>query len=165
MSVADDTPHRPRGARTSSWRVGLTAMAIVSGWLIPGLGHIVLGRVRRGIFFATLVLGSFALGMAHDGRLALRDDRQAPILSALQVVANAGVGVADLLARARVYGVATYSLPRDPAEREYGTRLTILRDRTKSIASIYGTAYLWAAGLMNLLLLFDIWDIGRGRND
>ncbi len=26
-----------------------------------------------------------------------------------------------------------------------------------------GTAYLWTAGLMNLLLLFDIWDIGRRK--
>ena len=28
----------------------------------------------------------------------------------------------------------------------------------------YGTAFLLTAGLMNLLLLFDLWDIGRGRS-
>ena len=39
----------------------------------------------------------------------------------------------------------------------------IFRERTRSPLSIYGTAYLWTAGLMNLLLLFDVWDIGMGR--
>ncbi len=161
--MTDESPADGRGAAPRSWPVGLTAVAVLSGWLFPGLGHIVLGRVRRGIFFAVLVLGSFALGMAHEGRLALRDERGAPILSALQVVANAGVGLPDLAARVGVYGEVAYALPGDPREAAYGERLRILRDRTKSIASIYGTAYLWTAGLMNLLLLFDLWDIGRGR--
>ena len=37
--------------------------------------------------------------------------------------------------------------------------------RQRSATSIYGTAYLWTAGLMNLLLLLDIWDIAVGRKD
>ena len=46
-------------------------------------------------------------------------------------------------------------------EDEHGK---VFRDRTRSSRSIYGTAYLWTAGLMNLLLLFDVWDIGmRGK--
>lgn len=164
MNVPDDeAPRHPRVLGPSS--TGLTILAVLSGWLVPGLGHVLLRRVRRGAFFAALVLGSFALGMAHEGRVALRDDRQAPFLSALQVVANAGVGLADVVARLRVYGTVAYSLPHDPAARAYEAQLRILRDRTKSIASIYGTAYLWTAGLMNLLLLFDVWDIGRGRKE
>ncbi len=42
-------------------------------------------------------------------------------------------------------------------------RVEIFRERARSGVSIYGTAYLWTAGLMNLLLLFDVWDIGRKR--
>jgi hypothetical protein len=42
-------------------------------------------------------------------------------------------------------------------------RTNTYRDRIRSSASAYGTAYLWTAGLMNLLLLFDVWDIGKGR--
>ena len=139
-----------------------TLGAVVAGWIVPGLGHVLLGRLRRGVVFAVLVFGSFALGLAHDGRFALRDERQ-PFLSALQVVANAGVGPADVLARTRVYGAPIYALPRDPADPRYETSFRILRERTESALSIYGTAYLWTAGLMNLLLLFDVWDIGRGR--
>ncbi len=147
---------------TKSISPAFLALAVVSGWLVPGLGHILLGRLGRGILFATLVLGSFALGMAHDGRIALGDERQ-PFLSALQVVANAGVGPADLFARMHVYGAPAYALPEDRSDPAYDDRVRILRDRTRSKLSIYGTAYLWTAGLMNLLLLFDVWDIGRAR--
>lgn len=141
---------------------GRTAAAIVVGWLLPGAGHVMLGRVGRGIAFAALIFGSFGLGLAHDGRLALHDRRQ-PFLSALQVVANVGVGPADLLARLSVYREAAYFLPGEFGDPNYDQRLSILRQRTESGLSIYGTAYLWTAGLMNLLLLFDIWDIGTGR--
>jgi len=151
--------HSPAPAVT--WRL---PAALLAGWVLPGLGHVLLGRIRRGLVFAVLVLGSFALGLAHDGRLALRDGRQ-PFLSALQVVANIGVGPADALARVSVYGRPVYSLPAGQGDPAYDALLTTLRDRTRSELSIYGTAWLWTAGLMNLLLLFDVWDIGRGRKD
>lgn len=141
---------------------GRTLVAIGLAWCVPGLGHAMLGRVRRGLLFAVLVLGSYALGLAHDGRLALRDERQ-PFLTMLQVVANLGSGPIDFIARTAVYGELVYSLPdgiRSGVENEHSR---IFRERTKSSLSIYGTAYLWTAGLMNLLLLFDVWDIGKGR--
>jgi hypothetical protein len=141
---------------------GRTAAAIFLAWVLPGAGHVLLGRVGRGIAFAALIFGSFGLGLAHDGRLALHDRRQ-PFLTALQVVANVGVGPADVLARMSVYHEAAYVLPADYGDPRYDHRLGILRHRTESGRSIYGTAYLWTAGLMNLLLLFDVWDIGTGR--
>lgn len=143
-------------------RMFRTTLAVVLGWLVPGLGHAFLGRYRRGVIFACLIFASFGLGLAHDGKLALRDRNQ-PFLSTLQVVANVGIGPADLVARWSVYGEAVYSLPASSAHPSHDRRIGILRHRVKSDASIYGTAYLWTAGLMNLLLLFDIWDIGRGR--
>lgn len=138
-----------------------SVLAVFLAWLVPGLGHVILGRFRRGILFATLLLGSFALGLAHDGRLALRDERQ-PFLTSLQVIANVGIGPADMVARLFVYGDIVYRMPpaRLGGENEH-TRT--YRDRTRSGLSIYGTAYVWTAGLMNLLLLFDVWDISKGR--
>ena len=41
----------------------------------------------------------------------------------------------------------------------------LFRQGVRSALSIYGTAYLWTAGLMNLLLLLDVWDLSRGRKD
>lgn len=155
--VAPDLPALPEAVST-----GRTAAAIALAWLLPGAGHVLLGRVGRGVAFAALIFGSFGLGLAHDGRLALHDRRQ-PFLSALQVVANIGVGPADLFARLSVYGEPAYALPAEYGDPSYDRRLSILRRRTESGLSIYGTAYLWTAGLMNLLLLFDVWDIGTGR--
>jgi hypothetical protein len=138
------------------------ALAVCAAWVVPGLGHVLLGRVRRGIVFGGLLLGCWGLGLAHDGRLALRDQRQ-PLLTTMQVVANLGIGPADLVARWKVYGESAYSLPDGLAELARDRSSHIFRERTRSALSIYGTAYVWTAGLMNLLLLFDVWDIGRGR--
>ena len=100
--------------------------------------------------------------MAHDGRLALHDKRQ-HYLSLFQVVANLGVGPVDAIARTAVYGSPAYALPERQFNRPETELNKIFRDRTRSALSIYGTAYLRTAGIMNLLLLFDIWDIGRRR--
>ena len=53
-----------------------TLGAVAAGWALPGLGHVLLGRLRRGLLFGAIVWSCFALGMAHDGRLALRDPKQ-----------------------------------------------------------------------------------------
>jgi len=148
--------------RSDSQRIPKTLLAIVAGWILPGLGHVMLGRVRRGLLFAGLLVGAYGLGLAHDGRLALRDERQ-PFLSTLQVIANAGIGPADMLARLFVYGELVYSLPRGIQGGAKNEHSETFRERTRSALSIYGTAYVWTAGLMNLLLLFDIWDIGMAR--
>lgn len=137
-----------------------TLLACLVGWLVPGLGHVMLGRVRRGVFFGLLLWVSFGFGMAHDGRLSLRDGKQ-PLLTGLQVVANLGMGPIDPVARRIVYGEFAYSMDGGPDPVQ---RIETFRTRERSPISIYGTAYVWTAGLMNLLLLFDLWDIGRGRN-
>ncbi len=139
-----------------------TLFAVIAGWAVPGLGHLLLGRFARGLIFFGLLVGSYGLGLAHDGRLALRDERQ-PFLSSLQVLANVGIGSLDFWARRSVYGDLVYSMPlTSDSVTEPATSRTF-RERTRSALSIYGTAYMWTAGLMNLLLLFDVWDIGRGR--
>ncbi|MCP3979917.1 MAG: hypothetical protein GY716_11475 [bacterium] len=137
-----------------------TIVALVAAWLVPGAGYVVLGHLRRGLIFGAIIWGCFGLGLAHEGRLALRDPQQ-PFLTGMQVVANLGIGPADLIARYKVYGELAYGLERPVMPND--TRAETFRQRARSGVSIYGTAYLWTAGLMNLLVLFDVWDIGRGR--
>jgi hypothetical protein len=155
---AQDAPD----SATSRSELGRLAAFVGAAWVVPGLGHVLLGRVRRGLLYALLIWGSFGLGLAHEGRLALRDPRQ-PILSSLQVIANLGVGPADALARIGVYGKPVYRFRGVPDWRSEDRVERIFRERARSGVSIYGTAYLWTAGLMNLLLLFDVWDIGTRR--
>ena len=136
-----------------------TLLAVVVGWLCPGAGHAVVGRWKRGLAFGALLWVAFFFGMAHDARVSLKDGKQ-PLLSGLQVVANLGMGPADLISRYAVYGEVTYSMTggADPVRT-----VETFRARERSAVSIYGTAYVWTAGPMNFLLLFDVWDIGRGR--
>jgi hypothetical protein len=138
------------------------AMVIFLAWLVPGLGHVMLRRTGRGLLFAGLVFVSLGLGLAHGGKLALRDPAQ-PFLTSLQVVANIGIGPVDFIARKKVYGEVALTLPRRGTDPDRVRRVSIQRARATSGLSIYGTAYLWTAGIFNLLLLFDVWDIGRGR--
>jgi hypothetical protein len=63
-----------------------------------------------------------------------------------------------------VYGEAAYTVP-DQAEPSWAPRMTTFRTRQRSAVTAYGTAYLWSAGLMNLLLLMDVWDIAKRRKD
>ena len=162
--MATEAPRAQAVPRPDAQVAARGVAAVVAGWLVPGLGHMILGRYLRGAIFAVLILGSFALGMAHEGRLALRDPRQ-PFLSTLQVVANVGVGIPDAVARWAVYGELTYALRPDPAYPTRVDRLSVLRERARGRMSIYGTAYLWTAGLMNLMLLFEVWDLAIGRKD
>ena len=143
---------------------GRTATALLAGWLLPGAGHAVLGRVQRGVVFFVLVMGSFGLGLAHDGRLALYSSREW-LLSSMQVLANVGVGPVDTIARVSVYGEPAYVRRDGDPDPKQEARIETFRARWRSALSIYGTAYLWTAGLMNLLLLLDVWDLSRGRKD
>lgn len=138
------------------------ALVIFLAWLVPGLGHVLLRRTGRGLLFAGLVFGSLWLGLSHQGKLALRDPAQ-PFLTSLQVIANIGVGPADFIARKFVYGEIALTIPKQGTHPDRIQRVAIQRARASSGLSIYGTAYLWTAGIFNLLLLFDVWDIGRGR--
>ena len=160
--MAERMAHDASDDSLSRSELGRLAAIVAAAWAVPGLGHILLGRVQRGLLFALLIWGSFGLGLAHEGRLALRDPRQ-PILSSLQVIANLGVGPADALARLSVYGKVVYRFQGVPDWRSEDRVERVFRERARSGVSIYGTAYLWTAGLMNLLLLFDVWDIARRR--
>jgi hypothetical protein len=156
-------PRATAGRADADVSFGRTAAALLAGWLVPGAGHAVLGRMRRGALFFALIMGSFGLGLAHEGRLALYSPREG-FLTGLQLVANVGVGPADVFARMSVYGEAAYTVP-DTSAASYRALIDKFRERQRSAVSAYGTAYLWSAGLMNLLLLMDVWDIAKRRKD
>ncbi|HZN54426.1 MAG TPA: DUF6677 family protein [Candidatus Polarisedimenticolaceae bacterium] len=159
--MADSRPPGEAAAREIS--PARAALAVAVGWLLPGAGHAMLGRLRRAALFFVLILGSFGLGLAHDGRLALYNDKER-FLTGLQLLANVGIGPADAFARRSVYGEVAYAIPQE-SDPTYVRRIETFRKRQRSAVSAYGTAYLWTAGLMNLLLLLDVWDIAMRRKD
>ncbi len=116
------------------------AVAALLAWIFPGLAHFYVGRRRTGIAFAAIVTVMFLLGLSFEGRL-YTIDRSQP-LTILATFAVSGAGLLNIAARFLV-------------DNPGGTILSPTYE--------YGCAYLLTAGLMNLLLMLDAWDIVQGK--
>jgi hypothetical protein len=114
--------------------------ALALAWLFPGLGHFVLGRRRTALAFALIVTATFLAGISFQGRLYSIEPGQP--LTMLATFAVYGTGLLNIAARV---------LSENPG----GTILSPTYE--------YGCAFLLTAGLMNLLLVLDAWDIATGR--
>ena len=134
-----DSPNREVRSPASSASTATITLAVVLAWLVPGAGHVYLGRRARGIAFFAIVLVSLALGCALDGELYRDFDQPLQMLATL---ACAGMGVPYFLLFALGYGGDV-----DAAGYEYGK------------------AFILTAGLMNILLILDVWDVVRGEKE
>lgn len=120
---------------------GAALLAPVLAWLLPGAGHLYLGRRGRAIAFFAIVLLATFIGTQLDGNL-YRVEPGRP-LTLLGTFAALGAGLPYLVLRFLV----GYS--GDVVASGYE----------------YGTAFLLTAGLMNWLLVLDSWDIAIGRKE
>lgn len=113
-------------------------LAVLLAWLVPGAGHFYLGRRGRGVYFLVVVGAAIFVGVTIGG--ALSTTFGSP-LQKLGTIASMGMGLPYFVLRF----VAGYSgdLARPGFE--------------------YGAAFLLSAGLMNLLLILDSWDVASGR--
>src|SRR4030095_16031867 len=106
-------------------------LAFVCGlaWLIPGAGHLLLGRRQKGLVFLIALPLMFATGLWLEGRLfplELSDP-----LVFLGGIANRGIGAPYLIARLMEAGSGNVTV----ASYEYGN------------------TFLMTAGLLNLLVI------------
>lgn len=117
------------------------SLLLVLAWLVPGLGHLLLGRrLRAGVFFGVIMV-AFVVGILLQGELIL--PRQGDLLSYLAAIAIVGNGVPFFVAKylGLGYGVVT------------------------AASYEFGNTFLLTAGMMNLLLLLDVFDITRGHKE
>jgi hypothetical protein len=115
-------------------------IAVLLAWIFPGLGHFYLGRRRRALFYAAVVTVTFLFGIAFEGRL-YSPEPGAP-LTVLATFAVWGSGLLNVAARLLL-------------DNPRGTILAVTYE--------YGCAFLLTAGLMNLLLMLDAFDVAMGR--
>jgi hypothetical protein len=119
--------------------MGTTVAICSSGWLVPGLAHVLIGRWIRGVIFAACVLLMFVLGLAMHGKLYdLEFDEP---LHVFAFIANIGTGIPYWIAGRLGFGLGTMTWP----------------------SYDYGTTYLWVCGLLNYLIVLDAFDIAQGR--
>ena len=117
------------------------SILIALGWLVPGLGHFLLGRRARAAVFAAVILAGFVLGLLLDGELTL--PRGGDPLSYLAFVACLGNGLPFFVARYLGQGEGVVT----------------------AASFEFANTFLLSAGMMNLLLLLDIHDIAVGRKE
>jgi hypothetical protein len=109
-------------------------------WAFPGLGHLYLGKRGRAVAYAAIVAVTFCLGLQFEGRLWVFESGQP--LTLLAMFAIHGAGILPLAARALL-------------DNPGGSILSVTFE--------YGNTFLLTAGLMNLLLMLDAFDIAAGR--
>ena len=110
----------------------------LAAWAIPGAGHLWLGR-RKGLVFLVALPLMFAIGIAIQGRLFPFDPSE-PLVG-LAAIADLGVGLVYLAASTLGYGAG----------------------EVRAVTYEYGNAFLIVAGLLNLLVIIDAYDIALGR--
>jgi hypothetical protein len=107
-------------------------------WIVPGAGHMMLKKWRRGVVFLVALMVLFICGLIMEGRLF---GITPGFFGVLKFVADAGAGLPYLVAKLMGWGEG---------------------DGTSS-AYEYGNTFLFTAGLLNMLLVVDAFDISQGR--
>lgn len=118
---------------------GKIVLLSILSWLVPGAGHLWLGRRNKGLIFLVALPLMFAIGLAIDGRLFPFEFGD-PLVG-LAALADISVGAVYFLAGAFGYGAGN----------------------VRAVTYEYGNAFLIVAGLLNLLVIIDVYDVAMGR--
>lgn len=118
---------------------GSLVLLVLVAWLVPGGGHLWLGRRTKGVVFLAALSAMFAIGLAFSGRLFPFETSEPLVFLAALAEIAIGLPYAAALALSLGQGqvaLATYE---------------------------YANAFLIAAGLLNTLVVLDVYDTAVGR--
>jgi uncharacterized protein DUF6677 len=118
---------------------GTLVLLCLAAWIVPGAGHLWMGRRQKGLVFLLALPAMFAIGLLLHGRI-FPFELSEPLVG-LAAIANVGLGAPWFIARMLDAGggivtASTYE---------------------------YGNCFLIVAGLLNFLVIIDAFDIGMGR--
>lgn len=116
-----------------------TYLICAAAWLVPGAGHLWLGRRQKGITFLVTLTLMFLCGLWLEGRLFPFQPTQP--LVALSAFADVGLGLPYFVAKAMHAGAG----------------------RVVAITYEYGNSFIIVAGLLNMLVVLDAFDVAQGR--
>jgi hypothetical protein len=117
-------------------------ISMLLAYVVPGAGHFFLGHRGRAIAFFLIIVTLFTLGLWLDGILYTFANSNRQLLGILATLGSMGSGSLYLLGR-------TFGPEGD----------------FRSMTFEYGRMFTLTAGLMNLLLVLDCYDIALGRKE
>jgi TM2 domain-containing membrane protein YozV len=138
-------PEQPKKEKTPTPSINSWAPAVALGWLVPGAGHFLLKRPGRGGLIAASVLAMFLFGLMMRGAMF-----QPRVDDLLTTVIYVGGFVGDL-ASGLLYLLSVW--------------LGYSQPDTAGHVHDYGTKFLVAAGLLNILAMVDAYEIATGKKD
>ena len=139
-ALAQDSGGNGAGANQRVIRRDVLAPFIaVAAWIVPGLGHLVLRRWGRALIFF-LAVGGLAIA-GYELRGYVFSPRTGEPFGTFGFLADAGAGIFYFLSR--FFETAGPDVSR--------------------AAGDYGTRFIAAAGIVNLLSVFDAYEIALGR--
>ena len=118
---------------------GRLVLLCLASWALPGAGHLWLGRRSKGLIFLVALPLMFTIGLAVHGRLFPFDVSE-PLVG-MAAVADLGIGLVYFMAGALGRGAGD----------------------VRAVTYEYGNAFLIVAGLLNLLVMVDAYDVAMGR--
>ncbi len=125
--------------RVPGEKSSVPALVLLLGWLIPGAGHLFLGKWVRGILLFASILGMYLIGLGLQGKIY--STNSGDILDLLGFAGQLGLGLLYVLARVFSWGANSV--------------LITLGD--------YGTKFLVVGGLLNLISAVDAHSLANGR--
>jgi hypothetical protein len=116
-----------------------TLSVCIAAAFIPGFGHALLRKWDRAIVFFGCISVMFVTGLLLSGRLF--DPEFGDLFSILKFVADAGSGILYWISWSKGLGAG------DPTAYTYD----------------YANVFIYVAGLLNMLVIVDVFDIAMGR--
>ncbi len=127
------------GARVNGKASTSPVLVLLAGWLVPGAGHLLLGKwVRAALLFLSIV-PMFFIGIALKGKIY--SPNTGDLLDILNFAGDLGTGLLYGLARMLDMGQASVQV---------------------AIAD-YGTKFIVVAGLLNVVAAVDAHSLATGR--
>lgn len=127
-------------AAGKSAQQGFVYLPLIAGWLVPGAGHFLLGKWKRGALLAASIVCMFALGLAMQGKLY---SSAQDVLDMLGLLGDLGNGLLYMVGRALGLG----SAPVQVTTADYGTKFIVV------------------AGLLNIMAAVDAHSLRTGRKE
>lgn len=117
---------------------GFVYLPLIAGWLVPGAGHLLLGKWVRALLLAASILGMFAIGLAMGGKVYAHSG---DILDMLGLAGDLGNGLLYFLSRTLGLGA----------------------DSVQVTTADYGTRFIVVSGLLNVIAAVDAHNLRTGR--